>query len=110
MEHVAKTLEVGGSKPCSCLWTLTNFREQLGNNIDTSIASVCLENLDSLNDAGVNREIVYNTVGAVYVGKSPFSPNALPLIVFAGMSDTVRVMITAPGRLLSFPSFRQMLC
>ena len=37
------------------------------------MTSVCLENLETLNKKGVDMEIVYNTVGVLYVGTSHFS-------------------------------------
>lgn len=55
---------------------LTNFYMQSGGNIYTSMSSVCLENLEALSKKGVDMGVICNTVGNVY----------------AGMSDTVRVV------------------
>ena len=49
---------------------------QSGGNIYTSMSSVCLENLEALSKKGVDMGVICNTVGNVY----------------AGMSDTVRVV------------------
>ena len=52
----------------SFIRTPTKFCIQSGGNISTSMASVCLENLEALNKKGVDMEVIYNTVGVVYAG------------------------------------------
>jgi hypothetical protein len=67
--------------------------------------SVCLENLETLNKKGVDREIIYNTVGNVYAGRLGFvivGPQASDRPT--AMSDTVRVVVTSASRLFSPPS------
>ena len=58
----------------------TNPYAQSGGEIDASMASACLENLETLSKREVDMEVIYNTVGIVYVGMScpataPSSPS-----------------------------------
>jgi hypothetical protein len=56
---------------------LTDPSAQLGGDIDTSMTSVCLENLETLNKKGADLEVVRNTVGILYAGTLLF-PIACP--------------------------------
>jgi hypothetical protein len=60
------------SEPFSFLRTPTDFCVQSGGKIYTSMASVCLEDLEALGKKGVDMEVIYNTVGIVYAGRSCF--------------------------------------
>lgn len=70
---------------------------QLGGGIHTSMVSVCLEDLETLNKKGIDIDVISNTAGNVYVGRSCFPPHAAPLIAPAGMSDTVSVAVAPPN-------------
>ena len=67
----------GGSDHYGCMRAPIDFCAQSGGGIDASMTSVCLENLETLKKKGVDMEVVYNTVGIVYVGTSRF-PIACP--------------------------------
>ena len=62
--------ETQGWDVTSCLGARVgpNLCTQSGSDISASIASTCLENLETLNEKGVNMDVICNTTGAVYAG------------------------------------------
>lgn len=69
VEHVAERLKVGRFRNNS-LTALANIyvRVQSGGNIDPSMVSVCLEDLEALREKGVDMETIRNTSSFVYAG------------------------------------------
>jgi hypothetical protein len=56
---------------------------QSGGDIDPSIMSTCLENLEDLGKKGVDMEVIRNTAGIIYGGRLCFTivrypPDCLP--------------------------------
>ena len=73
VEHVAEQLKVGGAQMPWYLRAQTNICAQSGGDINVSMVSTCLENLESLAEKGVDMEVICNTTGTVYVGGSCFT-------------------------------------
>ena len=71
VQHVMEELKVGIFR--ILLRAQINLCFQSGGDIDTSMTSVCLENLEALSERGVDMEVIYNTVGIVYAGRSCFT-------------------------------------
>jgi hypothetical protein len=68
VEHVAERLKV--EKPRhGCPSAPTDRCAQSGAKIDTSVVSTCLEDPEDMNKKGVNREVICNTAGVVYIGR-----------------------------------------
>jgi hypothetical protein len=77
MEHVVEHLKVQ-SFYHSCLRALIHIRVQSGGSIDTSMVSMCLENLDVLNKKGIDSEVIRDTGGVVYIGRFIFTIARFP--------------------------------
>ena len=76
VEYVAERLKVGGPKCHSQLKAQTDLCTQSGGGIDSSIVSTCLENLEDLDKKGVDMEVICNTAGITYAGRSRFTCTA----------------------------------
>ena len=50
-----------------------NLYVQSGGDIDSSITSMCLESLEALDKKEIDMEVICNTTGSVYVGRSCFT-------------------------------------
>ncbi|KAF9783495.1 cytochrome P450 [Thelephora terrestris] len=79
LEHVAERLKVGG-------------------DIDPSIMSTCLENLEDLGKKGVDMEVIRNTAGIIYGGTSGTTKTLLSSF-FLAMARSTDIMRTAQCQL-----------
>lgn len=73
-------------------------RLQSGDDIEASMASVCLGNLEVLNKNGVDMEVISNTLGVVHNGMSD-TTNATLNSFFLAMARNTGVMRTAQHQL-----------
>ena len=73
VEHVAERLKVWDPNRHSRPRAQTNLCVQSGADINPSMVSKCLENLEDLGEKGVDMEVICNTAGVVYVGGSCFA-------------------------------------
>ncbi|KAF9783497.1 cytochrome P450 [Thelephora terrestris] len=69
-----------------------------GVDIDPSMASTCLENLDDLGQKGIDIEVIRNTLGIVYAGRLCFTNSTLSSF-FLAMARSTEIMRTAQCQL-----------
>ena len=81
MEHAAGRLQVERFPQSGPSREKTDLHPQSGGDIDASMASACLENLENLNKKGVDMEVICNTISAVYSGGSLVTGHSLSLSI-----------------------------
>jgi hypothetical protein len=91
LEYVADTLKVG--RLDNVIYFLADLCAKSGGDIDVSIASTYLENIEDMSKRGIDKEIASTVAGTVYFGGYSRSCCVLVawLTLFLGMSETVCV-------------------
>ena len=99
-----RTTQGYGPKHHTRLRAQTNLCTQSGGDIDPSIVSVCLENLEDFVKRGVSMEVICNTAGIVYTGRSRCTVDRYSLLTTSYRNVRHRASLSLPRARFSPPS------